>query len=280
MQVLLLYVIKLAIPVVIAYKIMGGEPFRLRGVAAFLCAGAGLLTFYQGFDIARMEEARARYGRVRTGTVAEKFSTLERSGSRYIGPRGGRDQINRRPIVTGTGFMLYERVSRWITTGSPYAWVIEYRFPCETAGSCQGRDFVSEETWSRLRAGQAVDVRQIDDEPYSGRLDANPQWMLALTELGLGTMLLVAARLMSGRLLFRRRDWITTPAVVMRVEPVASPDATGWRIHFAYFDLAGHAQESVDVVATGTWKSGDDCFAVFRRRQPDVATLRPLDTQS
>jgi hypothetical protein len=227
-----------------------------------------------------MEDARARHGRVTTGTVVEKFSSLERSGSRYIGPWGGRDQVNRRPIVTGTGFTLYERLSRWITTGSPHARVIEYQFSCDAPRDCRRRDFVSEEMWSRLRVGQIVKVREIADEPYSGRLDANSQWALALTELGLGSMLLMAARLMSGRPLFRRRDWITAPAVVMRVEPVNSGDATRWRIHFAYFDLEGHAQESVDEVAAGTWKSGDDCFAVFRRRQPDVATLRPLDTHS
>lgn len=277
MEVWLTFALKLAIPVVIAYWIVGGQPFRLRG-AAFLCAGVGLVTFYQGFDRARMEDARARYGRVTTGTIVEKFSSLERSGSRYIGPWGGRDQVNRRPIVTGKGFMLNQRLTRWIATGSPFAWVIEYQFSCDAPRSCSERDFVSEETWSRLRVGQVVRVREIADQPYSGRLEANPQWTLALIELGLGSLLLVSARVMSGRPLFRRREWMTAPAVVMRVEPVTYPDATRWRIHFAYFDRDGRAQESADEVATGTWKEGDDCIAVFRRKTPDLATLRPLDT--
>jgi hypothetical protein len=274
------HLVTIAITVLIAYKILGGQPFRLRGAVAYLCAGVGFLALYEGFDLARMEESRARYGRVTTGTVIEKFSSLERSGSRYIGPRGGRDQINRRPVVTGKGFMPYQRLSRWITTGSPFAWVVEYQFSCDAPRDCVGRDFVSEETWSRLRVGQIVNVVEIGDEPYSGRLDANPQWMLALTEFGLGSLLLLAARLKAGRPLRRRRDWVTTPAVVMRVEPVTYPDATRLRIHFAYFDLEGQAQESADEVVTGTWKAGDDCLAVFRRRQPDVATLRPLDTHS
>jgi hypothetical protein len=277
-EVFLITVLKLAIPVVIAYWIVGGQPFRLRGAAAFLCAGLGLVTFYQGFDRARMEDARARYGRVTTGTVVEKLSELERSGSRYIGPRGGRDQVNRRPIVTRKGFWLHERLSRLIATGSPFAWVIAYQFSCDAPRTCEGRDFVSEETWSRIRAGQVVKVREIADEPYSGRLEASPQWTLAFIELGLGSLLLMSARVLSGRPLLRRREWMTAPAVVMRVEPVTYPDATRWRIHFAYFDRDGQAQESADEVGTGTWKEGDDCIAVYRRKTPDLATLRPLDS--
>jgi len=273
----LAYIVKIAIPVVIAYWIVGGQPVKLRGVAAYACVGLGVLACYEGFDLARMEEARARYGRVTTGTIVEKFSSLERGGTRYIGTWAGRDQIHRRPIVTGRGFMLHQQLSRWIATGSPHAWVIEYQFSCDAPRPCGGRDFVSEETWSRLRVGQGVDVREIADQPYSGRLDANPQWKMALIESGLGTLLLLAARLMSGRPLLRRREWITAPAVVLRVDPVSYRDATRWRIRFAYFDADGQAQESADEVVTGTWKAGDDCLAVFRRASPDLATMRPFE---
>ena len=251
----------------------------VRGVATFAFAAVGLLAAYDGFDVARMEEARARYGHTTPGVVVEKLSSLERNGTRYIGRWGGRDQVRRRPIVTRKGFLLYQQLSRWITTGSPRAWVIVYHFPCD-APQCEGRDFVTEATWSRLQVGQIVNVRSIADEPYSGRLDDNPQWTLALVELSLGTVLLLAARLVSGRPLFRRREWITAPAVVVRVDPVKYRDATRWRIRFAYFDPDGQAQESADEVVTGTWKPGDDCLAVFQRASPDLATMRPYDTHS
>jgi hypothetical protein len=225
------------------------------------------------------EDARARHGRVSQGFVDERFSSLERNGTRYIGPWGGRNQASRLPIVTGNGFMLHEQVSRWIATGSPHAWVIEYSVPCAER-RCGGRDFVTEAAWTRLHAGQAVSVRTIDGEPFSGRLEDNPQWTMALIELSLGTGLLLAARFLAGRPLFRRPEWITAPAVVLRVEPVAYPDATRWRIHFAYFYPDGVAQESVDEVATGTWKPGDDCMAVFRPAAPDMATMRPYEARS
>jgi hypothetical protein len=275
----LTYLLKIAIPVAIAYTIVGGQPFKLRGVAAYAFAAVGVFAFYEGFDLARMEDARARHGRVTPGIVVEKLSTPERNGTRYIGPWGGRDQVHRLPVVTSDGFLAYQQLSRWIATGSPRAWVIAYHFPCDAPRHCGGRDFVSEATWSRLRVGQMVNVRTIDDEPYSGRLDDNPQWTMALIELGLGTVLLLAARLVSGRpMLFRRREWITAPAVVVRVDPVEYPDATRWRIHFAYVDPDGQAQESAAEVVAGTWKAGDDCLAVFRRASPDLATMRPCDT--
>jgi len=172
--------------------------------------------------------------------------------------------------------MPQERVSRWIATGSLNTWVIAYEYPCD-APRCSGRDFVSEGEWSRLRAGQGIDIRTIDGEPYSGRLEDYPQGRLAAIELGLGALLLLAARLTSGRALVPRREWLTAPAVVLRVEPVTYPDATRWRIHFGFFDPDGHAQESAAEVTTDGWKSGDDCIAVFKRTSPDSATMRPCD---
>lgn len=281
MVVWLIYFVKIAIPVVIAYKILGGQPFKLRGVAAFAVAATGLFAFYEGFDLARMEEARTRYGRVTPGVVVEKLSTLERNGTRYIGRLGGRDQVHRLPVVTSKGFAVYQQLSRWIATGSPHAWVIAYHFSCDASRPCGGRDFVAEATWSRLRVGQSVNVRKVDDEPYSARLDDNPQWTMALIELGLGTVLLFAARLVSGRpLLFRSREWLTAPAVVLRVDPVKYLDTTRWRIHFAYFDANGQAHESADEVITGTWKAGDGCIARFPREAPDLATMSSYDTDS
>ena len=275
----LTYIISIAFPVVIAYRLLGGQLFKPRGIVALAFAVFGFLTLFEGFNLARMEDARARHGHVASGWVVERFSSLERDGTRSIGTRGGRDQARRLPIVTGVGFMPQERLARLIATGSPYAWVVEYEYPCD-APRCGGRDFVTEAMWSQLHFGSRVNVRAIDGERYSGRLDDNPQWIMALIELCLGAGLLFAARLMSGVPLSRGREWITAPAVVLRVEPVTYPDATRWRIHFAYFDPTGQAQESVDEVARNTWKSGDDCLAVFRPKSPDLATLRPLDTSA
>jgi hypothetical protein len=269
-------VITIAFPVVVAYTIIGGLPFKRRSVPAFAFAALGFLAFYDGFDLSRMEDARARHGHVTRGWIVERLSSLERNGTRYIGPWGGRDQVRRLPIVTSKGFMLHERLSRWIATGSLNAWVIAYEYPC-AAPRCSGRDFVSEAAWSSLRAGQGVDVRTVEGEPYSGRLDDYPQGTLAAIELVLGSLLLLAARLMSGRAFFPRREWLTAPAVVLRVEPVKYPDATHWRIHFAFFDPDGREQESAAEVITSTWKPGDDCIAVFKRTSPDSATMRPCE---
>ena len=78
-------------------------------------------------------------------------------------------------------------------------------------------------------------------------------------------------------MLFRRREWITAPAVVLRVEPVKYVDSTRWRIHFAYFDPDGQPQESADEVVTDAWKPGDDCIAVFHALHR-IWRPRPCDT--
>jgi len=267
------FVITFAFSAVIAGLMIGGQP---RGYWAVGCAVLGFMLFYQGFDLARMEEALARYGTVTTGYVDEKFSSLERNGTRYLGPRVAVHHADN-PIVTGNGSRLPQGLSRAIATGSIHSWVIDYSYACD-GRRCGGREFVSEAMWNRLRTGQTVDVREIEGQPYSSRLEDNPRWAIAAISLGLGTVFLFGARRLSGRPFAWRRDWITAPAVVLRVEPVAYPDATRWRIHFAYFDSEGQARESADEVAANTWKAGDDCLAVFRRKSPDLATMRPYET--
>ena len=129
----------------------------------------------------------------------------------------------------------------------------------------------------RLRAGQPVAVRQAEGESMTARLDEYPQWHIAAAKIGLGVGLLFVAGLVSGRIrVFRRRRWVTAPAVVLAVEPVRSGEDTPWRIRFAYFDREGVAQESADEVGSRAWKVGDSCIAVFQRTRPDLATLRPL----
>jgi hypothetical protein len=269
------FFVKIATFVAVAYALSSGTRITLRNVAIYALAGAGVLALYAGFNLAVMEDARARYGLVVPGVVVEKFSTAERGGTRYIGTRGGRNQIFRQPVVTITGFHLNDVVSRFIVTGSPLAWVIEYRFPCDAPNGCEVRDFVTERAWSRLHVGDRVNVRRADTEKTTGRLDDNPQWAIAFANLGLAAALLIAAGFTSGRLvLFKPREWITVPAVVTAVEPVAYKDATHWRVRFAYFDRNGDAQESADEVVTGHWKPGDDCFAVYRHDEPGLATMR------
>ena len=141
--------------------------------------------------------------------------------------------------------------------------------------TCSGRDFVTEKQWLPLHAGSTVNVRQAESETTTSRLDANPQWATASADVGIGSLLLIVAGVVSGRLVpFRRRRWLTAPAVVTAVEPVKYGDETRWRIRFAYFDRHGQAQESADQVAHGSWKSGDSCVAVYRPDQPDLATLQ------
>ena len=269
---------KLVAGVFIAYKITTRGKLTTSGMAAYVLAVIGVMACFDGFTLAYREENRARFGRVTSGVIVEKFSSSGAHGSRQIGRLGGRDQARRRPIVTITGFHIHDVLARLITTGSPAAWVIVYRFPCDAPNGCYERDFVSEELWMRLRAGQPVNVRQAEGESWTGRLDEYPQWKLAAAEIALGAALLFAAGLLSGRISakFRARRWVTAPAVVLAVEPVRTGEDPRWRIRFAYFDQEGVAQESADEVGTRPWKVGDDCVAVFQPTSPDLATLRPL----
>jgi hypothetical protein len=228
-----------------------------------------------------MEEGRARYGRVSSGVVVEKFSSSGAQGTRRIGRRGGRDQQHTRPVVTAHGFAFYDPLARLIVTGSAEAWVVDYRYPCAGSRACLDRDFVTEEEWLPVRAGSTINVRQADWETTTSRIDGNPRWATAFVDLSIGGLLLTAAGLVSGRLvLFRRRRWLTAPATVTAVERLKYGDETRWRIRFAYFDRNGQAQESADQVAQGSWKTGDSCIAVYRPDQPDLATLQSASAQS
>lgn len=274
---LIILLAKLGAGVFVAYKISAREPISLRGVLTYTIVIIGVMGCFEGFTLAYKEENRARYGRVSSGVVVEKLSSTGAHGSRRIGRRGGRDQVNTRPIVTGNGFQLHEILARFLATGSPAAWVISYRFNCDAPRGCYGRDFVSEDLWLQLREGQPINIRQADRERNTARLDEYSQWHLAAADIGLGAALLFAAGLVSGRLsIFGSRRWVTAPAVVLAVEPVRHGDDPRWRIRFAYFDREGVAQESADEVGARTWKVGDSCVAVFQPTRPDLATLRPL----
>ena len=261
--------------VVVAYQLSSRGRITGRGIVAFGLAAGGVMAFLDGFTLAVTEESRARYGRVSSGVVVEKFSSSGAQGTRRIGRWGGRDQEHTRPVVTANGFAFYDPLARLIVTGSAAAWAVDYRFRCAGGRTCSGRDFVTEEQWLPLRAGSTVNVRQGDWDTTTSRIDGHPRWATAVAELGIGSLLLTAAALTSGRLvLFRRRRWLTAPAVVTAVETVRYGDDLRWRIRFAYFDRQGEAQESADQVAQDSWKIGDSCVAVYRPDQPDLATLQ------
>ncbi len=267
--------------VTVAYQVSSRGRITGRAIVAFGLAAGGVMAFLDGFMLGVTEESRARYGRVSSGVVVEKFSSSGAQGTRRIGRRGGRDQQHTRPVVTAKGFAFYEPLARLIVTGSAEAWVVDYRFPCAGRRGCSDRDFVTEKEWLPLRAGSTVNVRQADWETTTSRIDGRPRWALACAELGIGSLLLTAAGLISGRLvLFRRRRRLTAPAVVTAVERVKDGDETRWRIRFAFFDRHGQARESADQVAQGSWKTGDSCVAVYGPDQPDLATLQPASAQS
>jgi Protein of unknown function (DUF3592) len=266
---------RLVAMVVVAYQLSIRGRITGRGIVAFGLAAGGVMAFLDGFTLAVTEENRARYGHVSSGVVVEKFSSSGAQGTRRIGRRGGRDQQYTRPVVTAHGFAFYDRLSRLIVTGSADAWAVDYRFRCAAGPACLDRDFVSEEQWLPLRAGSQVNVRQSEGETVTSRIDGNPRWATACADLGIGGLLLAAAGLVSGRfVLFRRRRWLTAPAVVTAVERLKDGDETRWRIRFAYLDFSGEAQESADQVAQNSWKTGDSCVAVYRPDQPDLATLQ------
>ena len=273
-------IVRLVAMVVVAYQVSSRGRITGRGIVAFGLAAGGVTAFLDGFVLAVTEESRERFGRVSSGVVVEKFSSSGTQGTRRIGRWGGRDQKRTRPVVTARGFAFYQPLARLIVTGSAEAWVVDYRFSCDGGRACSGRDFVTEEQWSSLHPGATVNVRRADWETTTSRIDGDPRWATALADLGIGSLLLAAAGLVSGRLvLFRRRRWLTAPAVVTAVERLKDGDETRWRIRFAYFDRHGQAQESADQVAQGSWKSGDSCVAVYAPDRPDLATLQSASAQ-
>lgn len=270
----LLVAFQVSVVAAVAYGFFS-RPFRRVGAgtgATLLFAGAGAFAFFDGFSLAVIEESRARYGQVVSGVVEERLSTTGELGTRTI---GGRNRFGRGPTVRTTGFDAYQTLSRALLSGSFDGWVIDYRYPCSVAGGrCREREFVSHDLWLRLEAGHTVNVRQSKDETRTARLDENPQRGLALVKTAMACVLLTLALWTSGRFkIFRGRKYIQADAIVTSVEPVKYGDEVRWKIRFAYFDVKGHAQDSVDEVNDPTWKSGDECYAVYRPQAPDVATL-------
>ena len=129
-------IVRLVAMVVVAYQLSSRGRITGRGIVAFGLAAGGVMAFIDGFMLGVTEESRARYGRVSSGVVVEKFSSSGAQGTRRIGRRGGRDQQHTRPVVTAHGFAFYDSLSRLIVTGSAEAWAVDYRFPCAGGRTC------------------------------------------------------------------------------------------------------------------------------------------------
>jgi hypothetical protein len=206
------FLLKIATPVVVAYKLRLGTRFTVGGVTGYFVMCAGILAVLAGFEVGVAEENRFRYGRVYPGTVIEKFSSTTADGTRHIGTYGGRNQVDTQPVVTITGFRLHDQLARLIVTGSPFAWVVDYRFACGAPRPCEGRDFLREDAWRQLSTGQAVNVRRAEGETGTSRLDDNPQWPFAAADFGVGVVLLLVAGYLTGHIArFRRPEQLDAP---------------------------------------------------------------------
>ena len=264
----LIFVAKLVAFVALAYTLSLGRWPSLRGIAAFILLLVGAIGCYDGFTLAVREDARRRDGTVLPGVVVEKYTTDGRGHTYSTRGREG-------PHPGVSGFLLTEAIAHRIAYGSFAIRIVDYRYPCGLgSGTCLGRDRVSPELWDRLEVGKAVNVRQAEGETRTARLDENPQFAMAIAQLAISALVLVAAAWLSGRFKRSRRTYVTAPAVVTAVEQVNYRNDTRWKVRFAYFDEHNNAQESADEVSRPTWKAGDDCIAVYQRETPDLATLR------
>jgi hypothetical protein len=241
-------------------------------LGALLLGAAAALAAYDGITLAVREYARAHNGQVTAGVVVAKTSAtgLERKEG-TPGRRWWRPRVS----VTTEGFRPHDILGRVILTGSLRAWIIEYQYDCERPRGCRDRDFVPEAQWRSLYAGQTIDVRRSSGETDSSRLDENPQWKRATTDVAIAGALLLAAGAVSGRLTRRRPRYLIAPAVVTSIQPVKTHDITRWKLTFAYFDSKGMAHEGADEVLISALKAGDEGLAVFPPDRPDLATFRP-----
>jgi hypothetical protein len=265
------------VPVVLVACLYYMHSGRVRpGALSALGIGAfALLAASDGLTLAAREYARANDGRVTPGVVVSKISM---TGLEHREGPPGRRWHHPRLSPWTEGFRPHDTLGRRILTGSPRAWIVEYRYECERARGCWGRDFVQEALWRSLYAGQPIKVCRSSGEYGSSRLEENPQWKKATADVAIAGALLLAAGAVSGHLKRRRPRYLTAPAVVTAIEPVRSHDVTRWKLTFAYFDSKGAAYEGADEVLVDAWKPGDEGLAVFPPDRPDLATFRPLET--
>ena len=257
-----------------AFIVYSGRSPNLRVVGGLLLAAAGLLAAYDGAARAQREYAATHGGRVTPGVVISR--TDPTADETTWTPRRRRLSRDLRQL-TVEGSRPHDVLGRWILTGSPYAWSVEYKYECERPRGCYGRDIVSEAAWHALYPGRSVDVRRPTGEIDSSRLDDNPQWSRAMADLTIATALLVASAAVSGKLTRRKARYATAPAVVTAIESVRQGDEPSWRIRFAYVDSTGAMHEAANEFAVDGWCEGDEGLAVFPPHQPELAMLRRPD---
>ena len=266
------YLVVLAIFVPLGYGLYSGRSPSLGVVGGLLLGAAAILAAYDGTTRALREYASTHDGRVTPGFVIAQIAPAKATKPRIRGRARWYDL----QTLTMEGSRLHDVLGRWLLTGSPRAWSIEYRYECERPRGCYGRDIVPEALWHRLYPGQRVNVRRPNLEIDSSRLDDNPQWATAMADLGIAAALLLAAGGVSGQLTRRRPRYVTVPAVVTAIEPLRMGDEPLWQIKFAYVDAKGATHEAADQVVVAAWKPGDEGLARFPPDSPDLATFRPL----
>jgi hypothetical protein len=258
------------------YWIYRGRYPTLGDFVGVLLAAYAVLAAYDGATVALHEYARTYDGRVTPGVVVALVEPPKTRWPRH--PRGGPRFWYALQRFATEGSRIHEVLGRLILTGSPRVWTIEYRYDCERAQGCYGRDAVSEEMWRQTYPGQTIEVRRPNRELDDSRLEDNPQWKTAIVDVGVGGALLLTSGAVSGRLKRRGPRYLTARAVVTAIEPLRSGDEPAWRIKFAYFDSKGEAHEGTDEVVAVKWKAGDEGVAVFPPHRPELATFRPLET--
>jgi hypothetical protein len=274
--VLVTYLVAVLMVSALGYWMTTSGRYAAASLKALLVGAVAALALYDGITLGVHEYARAHDGRVSSGVVTGKSSSIDEDGARRT---SSRRRWRRGLPITAEGYRIHDWLSRLILTGSPTAWIIEYRFACERAVGCRGLDFVPETRWHQLSNGDPIDVRRGNDEYGSSRLDDNPQWGAAVVDVGIGGTLMLFAGMFSGLLSVPgRRRYLTAPAVVTAIEPLTEDGVTRWRVRFAYVDQQGTAQESVDRIATDDCKPGDECLAVFTPGRPDLAGFRPISS--
>ena len=261
-----------AVFIAVGYFRVGRKTTVRQRVALAIAFSALWPVLEGGFELER-EVARYERGKVEIGTVVQKLSSTGEAGSRTIGRSTSYRRGTTPFINTADGFRAYNLLGRRLLTGTHRAWVVDYRYACGAAAGCSGRDFVTRELWTRLRAGQAINVRSVRGRVGSGRLSENRTWPVAAVNLAIGASLGLVAWLLFGGVKIRR-TYVTAPAVITAVESLAAGDSLRWRVRFAYFTADGRAVESADEVYVPGIKTGDEWIVAYPPDQPQLGTLQ------
>ena len=258
-----------------AYYLLIGRRRTPRETLGLAVGTLAMLPMLDGGVLLIEEIARQRQGRLTSGVVVGKMAApwmgqlpSNRERSRRASSRGDAD------AAASYSFELYGGLARTLATGSPDAWIVEYRYSCGRTGRCWQQESVSRALWSTLRVGEAVAVRTIAGRETSGRLEANPPWEPALTRLAIGGTLFVLAAWASGALARRPDRLVEVPAVITAVRPIEATGATHWHVRFAYLCADGTPHERADEVYVAGLQPGDACAAVYPADRPELGTVR------